>query len=118
MNSEMESLPKYEKVHMLFFGIVLPLLLFGSGAYSFLQGSCTLIGRGNPPFGTAVTFYGTEARLVSLLYIGASIWLFSGALLSKFQPRMGNKLSWAGAIILIFGLLSLVTILLLPVIQQ
>jgi hypothetical protein len=103
---------------MFFFGIVLPLLLFGSGAYSFLQGSCTLVGRGNPPFGTAVTFHGSEARLVSFIYIGASIWLFGGALLSRFQARMGHKFSWAGAIILLIGLFSLVTILLFPVVQQ
>jgi len=111
----METLPRYEKIHMLFFGIVLALLSFGYGLYALVEGRCTLIGNGNPPVGTFVTFYGMEARLLSFLFLGAGLWLFSSSFLDIYRPRANNKaLSWFGAVTLMFGLCSLVFILSQP----
>ncbi len=71
----MDSLPRYEKVKMIFLGLILACALFVYGAYALVQASCTLIGKGNSPIGTLVTFYGTESRLLSTIYIGAGLWL-------------------------------------------
>jgi len=114
----METLARYEKIQMLFFGIVLASLLFGYGLYALVEGRCTLIGNGNPPIGTFVTFYGVEARLLSFVFLGAGLWLFSNSFLDKYRPRGNNKiLSWFGAITLMFGLCSLVFILSQPLFQ-
>jgi hypothetical protein len=103
---------------MVFLGIITASVLFGYGVYALSQASCTLIGRGNTPIGTFVTFYGTEARLLSTIYIGAGLWLFAGSFLSKCQANFRNTaLSWLGAMTLMFGLCSLVVILCLPLFQ-
>ncbi len=115
----MSAMPRYEKIQMVLLGIISASVLFGYGLYAFFQATCTLVGRGNPPFGTFVTFYGAEARLLSTIYIGAGIWLFAGSFLSKRHARHSSKaLSWVGAITLMFGMCSLVTILCLPLFQQ
>ena len=115
----MDSLPRYEKVRMIFLGLILAGALFAYGVYALVQASCTLIGRGTPPIGTLVTFYGTEARLLSAIYIGAGIWLFAGSFLSKSRAYMQAKaLSWAGALTLLFGVSSLAIILCLPLLGQ
>ena len=115
MSIELDSQPRYEKVQMVLLGLVLAGAFFGYGAYALIQASCTLIGRGNPPIGTFVTFYGIEARLLSTIYIGAGICLFAGNFLSKRSAyRQGKILSWVGALTLSFGACSLVVILCLP----
>jgi hypothetical protein len=107
--------PKYEKVEMVLLGLILSSALFGYGVYSLIQGSCTLLGRGNPPIGTFVTFYGVEARLLSTIYIGAGTWLFAGKFLHKrHNYQQAKSLSWVGAATLLFGMCSLVVILCLP----
>ena len=119
MSIDVKTMPMYEKVQMLVFGIALAGLSFSYGVYSLIQGSCTLLGRGNPPIGTFVTFYGIEARLLSTIYIGAGIWLFAGAFLSKrIRGNKSKVLSWVGAITLLFGLFSLVVILSSPLFQK
>ena len=119
MSIDVKTVPKYEKVQMAIFGIALAGLSIAYGMYSLIQGNCTLLGRGNPPIGTFVTFYGIEARLLSTIYIGAGIWLFASAFLSKRNRDNKSKvLSWVGAITLLFGLCSLVVILSLPLFQQ
>lgn len=118
MNIEMEVMPKYEKIQMALFGIILAAALFGYGFYSLITGTCTVIGRGFP-VGTFVSFSGIEARLLSFIYTGAGLWLFSGFYLNKLQRKYKNNLlSWVGALSLLFGLLSLVVILCLPFLQQ
>ena len=115
----MEMMPRYEKLQMMLLGVILAPVLFGYGIYAFLQADCTLIGRGSPPIGTFVTFYGTEARLLSSIYVGAGIWLFAGSFLGKCRVGIRAKIiSWVGAITLFFGLSSLVVILCLPLFQQ
>lgn len=114
----METMPRYEKIQMIFLGIILASAFFGYGLYALFQASCTLIGQGNPPIGTFVTFYGTEARLLSTIYIGAGVWLFAGSFLSKRMSVDRSQIfSWLGAIILMFGLCSLLGILCLPLFQ-
>ncbi len=110
MTIDIDTIPRYEKVQMVLLGIVLASLFFGYGLYAFVQANCTIIGRG-VPIGTFVTFYGIEARLLSTIYIGAGIWLFSGNLLRN------TLISWFGAITLIFGLCVLIVILCLPFFQ-
>ncbi len=115
----MEFRPRYEKVQMIFLGLILAGALFAYGAYALIQASCTLIGRGNPPIGTLVTFYGTEARVLSTIYMGAGIWLFAGSFLSKRHAyRKAKALSWAGALTFLFGICSLAIILCLPLFRQ
>ncbi len=115
MNIGVHSQPRYEKVQMVLLGLVLAGALFGYGVYAFIQAACTLIGRGNPPIGTFVTFYGIEARLLSTIYIGAGIWLFSGNFLGKRRAsKQASPLSWVGALTLVFGMCSLIVILCLP----
>lgn len=112
-------MPKYEKVQMVFLGIIIASLLFGYGVYALIEGNITLVGRGNPPIGTFVTFNGTEARLLSTIFIGAGMWLFADYFLGKRQVfKLSKKLSWSGAITLLFGMCSLVFILLKPIMQQ
>ncbi|MHC9511062.1 hypothetical protein [Kangiella sp. M94] len=90
-------------------------ILFGYGMYALIEANCTLIGRGNPPQGTFITFYGMEARLLSTIYIGAGVWMFAGKYLHKRHKRkLATSLSWLGAITLLFGLCVLVVILCLP----
>jgi len=104
---DIDTIPRYEKVQMVLFGIILASLFFGYGFYALVQANCIIIGRGSP-IGTFVTFYGVEARLLSTIYIGAGIWLFAGCLLRN------TLISWIGAITLIFGLCTLIIILCLP----
>jgi len=114
----METLARYEKTHMVFFGIILASLSLGYGLYALVEGSCTLIGNGNPPVGTFVTFYGMEARLLSFIFIGAGLLMFSSSFLAKYRPRSNHKtFSWLGAITLMFGICSLVFILSQPFFQ-
>lgn len=112
-------IPKYEKIKMVFLGIIVAFLLAGYGVHALVQGACTLVGRGNPPIGTFVTFYGVEARLLSLIYIGSGIWLFSGFFLGKRinTASVATALSWVGAVTLLAGMISLVVILILPIFQ-
>ena len=115
MRIELHSQPRYEKVQIVLLGLVLASALFGYGIYALIQASCTLIGRGNSPIGTFVTFYGLEARLLSTIYIGAAIWLFAGQFLSKcLAYKQAKFLSWVGALTLFFGVSSLVVVLCLP----
>ncbi len=115
MSTEIQSQPRYEKIQIFLLGIVLASTLFVYGAYSLMEASCTLIGRGNPPIGTFITFYGVEARLLSTIYIGSGIWLFAGKFLGKSSAYKPAKiLSWIGALTLLFGMCSLVVILCLP----
>ena len=115
MSIELNSQPRFEKVQMVLLGLVLASALLGYGVYALIQASCTLIGRGNPPIGTFVTFYGIQARLLSTIYIGAGIWLFAGKFLSKrLAQKQAKALSWVGALTLVFGMCSLVVILSLP----
>ena len=119
MRIELTMMPKYEKIKVVFLGIIVAFLLIGYGVYALVQGACTLVGRGNPPIGTFVTFYGVEARLLSLIYIGSGIWLFAGSLLGKFRNMAGvaTYISWVGAVTLLAGMVSLVVILSLPLYQ-
>jgi len=117
MSVEMETMPRYEKIQIVLIGIVLASALFSYGLYAFAQASCTLIGRGNPPIGTFVTFSGIEARLLSTIYLGAGLWLFSGSFLAKYQHTRAKVVSWIGASLLFFGICSLVVILCLPLFQ-
>lgn len=104
--------PKFKKIEMLLLGLVLSSALFGYGVYSLIQASCMLLGRGNSPIGIFVTFYGVEARLLSTIYLGAGAWLFATKFLRKRHAYQQAKfLSWCGAIILLFGMCSLVVIL-------
>jgi len=115
MSIELQSQPRYEKLQMVLFGLILAGAFFGYGAYALIQGSCTLIGRGNAPIGTFITFYGIEARLLSTIYIGAGIWLFAGKFISKRRTlKQAKALSWVGALTLLFGMFTLVVILCLP----
>ena len=100
---------------MVLLGLLLAGALFGYGLYALIQASCTLLGRGNPPIGTFVTFYGIEARLLSTIYLGAGAWLFAGKFLHKRHAYQQAKvLSWVGALTLLFGICSLAVILCLP----
>ena len=114
---EMNKFPIFEKVHMWLLGIALAALSFVYGIYALIQGNLTLIGRGNPPIGTFVTFHGIEARFLSTIFIGAGIWLFAAFFLGK-RRKPNTVLSWAGALTLILGICSLVVILCLPLFQQ
>jgi hypothetical protein len=115
MSIGMQSQPKFEKVEMVLLGLLLSSVLFGYGAYALIQASCTLLGRGNPPLGTFVTFYGIEARLLSTIYLGAGAWLFASKFLNKrHASQQAKALSWAGAVTLLFGMCSLAVILCLP----
>lgn len=114
MSIEVVSMPKYEKVQMIL-GFVLGLMLLAYGTYALMFASCTVVGRGNPPMGTIVTFQGLEARLLSTIYLGSGLWLIAATVLRKINKGVGSKqLSWFGAITLLFGMLSLVVILCLP----
>lgn len=102
---------KIDRAPAALFGIVLASLSFFYGVYVFLEASCTLLGRGN----VFIIFYGVEARLLSLIFIGLGIWLFSGVFLAKCRPRVNAEaISWLGAVTLFFGLCSLVFILSKP----
>jgi hypothetical protein len=115
MSIGIQPQPKYEKVEMVLLGLLLSSALFGYGVYALTQASCTLLGRGNPPLGTFVTFYGVEAQLLSTIYLGAGAWLFSSKFLSKRNVSQKTKtLSWVGAVTLLFGMCSLAVILCLP----
>lgn len=115
MSIDIHLQPKYEKVEMVLLGLLLASTLFGYGVYALIQASCTLLGRGSPPIGTFVTFYGIEARLLSTIYIGAGVWLFAGKFLHKSHAYPQAKaLSLFGALTLLFGMCSLAVILCLP----
>ncbi|ROS00372.1 hypothetical protein EDC56_3023 [Sinobacterium caligoides] len=115
MRIGVQSKPKYEKAEMVLLGLLLSSALFGYGLNALIQASCTLLGRGSPPLGTFVTFYGTEARLLSTIYLGAGTWLFASKFLSKRHASQAAKaLSWVGVVTLLFGMCSLVVILCLP----
>ena len=104
-----------ERIVLVFLGVVLAGAFFSYGAYSLIQASCTLVGRGNPPYGTFVTFHGLEARLLSTIYLGGGIWLFADRFLYKqFGYPRAKALSWLGAVTLLFGMCSLVVILFSP----
>ena len=119
MSIGIQSQPKYEKVEMVLLGLVLASVLFGYGVYALIQGSCTLLGRGNPPLGTFVTFYGIEARFLSTIFLGSGAWLFASKFLNKrHASQQANALSWAGAVTLLFGMCSLAVILCLPLIRS
>jgi hypothetical protein len=119
MRIAVRSMPRYERIYAVLFGIVLAGLSLFYGIYALIQGNCTLLGKGSPPFGALVTFYGLEARLLSSIYIGAGIWLFAGAFLGKISKLSQSRiLSWVGAIALVFGLCVLVVILSAPLFQQ
>ena len=110
---------KHEKIQMVFLGVIVAFLLAGYGVYALVQGARTLVGRGNPPIGAFVTFYGVEARLLSLIYTGGGIWLFAVFFLGKRinTASVATSLSWAGAVTLLAGMISLVVILILPIFQ-
>ncbi|MCG7874402.1 MAG: hypothetical protein JAZ11_20175 [Candidatus Thiodiazotropha lotti] len=117
MHMEVDKLQTFEKVHMWLFGIALSALSFFYGVYALIQGSITLLGRGNPPIGTFVSFQGIEARFLSTIFVGAGIWLFAAFFLGK-RNKPNTALSWLGASTLLFGMCSLVVILCLPFFQQ
>ena len=115
----MKPMPRFEKVKVLLLGIVLASAFFAYGLYALYQASCAVIGRGNFPLGTLLTFHGTKARVLSTIYLGAGLWLFSGLFLSKLQKLNNYKwVSWLGACLLVVGLVSLLVILCLPLIGQ
>jgi hypothetical protein len=113
----MGRMPTYEKVNMWLFGVALAALSFLYGVYALVQGSITLLGRGNPPIGTFISFQGMEARFLSAIFIGSGIWLFGGFVLEK-RNSSNTMLSWVGAIKLLLGMCSLVVILCLSFFQQ
>ena len=111
------QLPRYVKLQMVLFGLVLAFCAFSYGVYALVTGTCTLVGRG-APIGTFVTFYGVEARILSLIYIGSGLWLFSGIYLSRLNlQRQSKLLSWIGASLLMIGLCFLLFVLSQPVVQ-
>ena len=115
MEFEVEEKLKNDILPMVFLGVILALIFFGYGVYSLTQGNCTLIGRGNPPIGTFVTFYGSQARLVSTIYLGIGILLFARFFLRNTNKRIFCKtLSYVGVITILFGLCSSLVIMLLP----
>ena len=115
MDFEKEKKLKNDIYFVIFVGGIFALSAFGYGVYCMVNGQCTVVGRGNPPIGTFLTLYGTDARLVSTIYIGMGILLFARFLvrnLSKVQ--LSRQLSWVGVFIILFGLCSLVNIIVLP----
>lgn len=116
-----ERLANYEKL-MLVGSVILSAILLGYGLWSLVSGISHFGGRGNPPIGTIVTFYGIEARLLSNIYTGGGIIIFSHVFLGKLHYSIGwrryaNPLLWLGVLLLVFGMFSLAIILLLPLIQ-
>lgn len=114
-----QEITRYEKVSMIFIGIILALLLSSYGIYSLIQGSCTLVGRGNAPWGTFVTFYGLQARLLSFIYSGSGIFLFAQNVLGKLHYTVGvskfsTPLKWLGMFFILLGMGTLVIILCTP----
>jgi hypothetical protein len=114
---DMDKMPTYEKVRMWLFGVALAVLSFLYGGYALVQGSITLLGRGNPPIGTFISFQGMEARFLSAIFVGAGIWLFGGFVVEK-RNSSNTVLSWVGALTLLLGMCSLVVILCQPFFQQ
>ena len=110
-----EVVPLYERIQRAVFGVLFALLSFGYGLYSLVFAKCVLAGKGNPPWGTFVTFYGTEARLLSAIFIGAGIWTYAAQILIHRNEQLGVKLSWFGASTTVFGCICLIGILLRPV---
>lgn len=102
---------------MIIIGGVIAPLLFGYGLYCLMVGECIVIGRGNFPFGTILKLTHTDARLVSFTYTGLGIYLFGHFLIGNMQKRNLSKIvSWIGVLSLLFGLFSLMVIMLLPII--
>ncbi len=115
MDFEKETRLKNDIYFMIFIGGIFAFLSFGYGVYCLANGQCTVVGRGNPPIGTFLTLYGTDARLVSTIYIGTGILLFARFLVRNLpNVKLSRKLSWVGALTILFGLCSLVIIMLLP----
>lgn len=116
-----ERLANYEKL-MLVGAIILSATLLGYGLWSLASGIFHFGGRGNPPLGTIVTFYGLEARLLSNIYTGGGILIFAHSFLGKLHFSIGwrryaKPLFWLGVLLLAFGMFTLAVILSLPLIQ-
>ena len=115
MDFENEKRLKYDIYLMVLVGSIIALLAFGYGVYCLVNAQCTVVGRGNPPIGTFLTLYGTDARLVSTIYIGTGIFLFARFLVRNIpKVQLSRQLSWVGALTILFGLCSLVIIMLSP----
>ena len=100
---------------MILLGGIVAFTILGYGLYSFFVGQCTVLGKGNQPIGTFLTLYGTDGRLVSFIYIGTGIFLFAHFLVRDIPlVKLSRFLSWVGALALLFGLCSLLIIMLLP----
>jgi hypothetical protein len=116
-NIHFGKLAKYEIVNIVLFGIILAATLFVYGVVALLQAKCIFVGRGNFPTGSLAYFYGAQARLISAIYIGAGISIFSLVFLKRIVRSQkaslyATLLSWLGVLLVLFGLIALVAIML------
>jgi hypothetical protein len=116
-NIHFDKLAKYEIVNIVVFGFILALALFAYGVFALLQAKCAFVGRGHFPTGTLVYFYGAQARLISTIYIGAGITIFSLVFLKRIvrsykASLYATLLTWFGMVLVLFGLITLVAIML------
>ncbi len=115
MEFEKEKRCRNDLYPMILIGCIAAFSIFGYGLYGFVVGQCTVIGRGNPPIGTFLTLYDTDARLVSFIYTGTGIFLFAHFLVRNIPlVNLSKSLSWIGVVSILFGLCSLMMIMLLP----
>ena len=119
MEFEKEEVFKTEKILSVIIGLIASIITFGYGVYGLILGKCTLLGRGNNPIGTFVTFYGYQGRIISSVYIGAGILLFARFYIRNTKNKLlCSTLSYAGILLLIFGLCSSLFIMLAPLFKN